>query len=464
MKSVLIGTDLLYDKEENLRVLEINSNIGIHTKSISLLNWDSFVFFLQEKNIKNVHLIYGYINIVGEYRDGFQEKMKQVVNQIGLNYYEHIITTPDVVPHIIDNDETLIIRLSFDAKALIDKFYTADKIKFLNIIKEKPYGCNYFYNSSLSLDFNYDGLNTLYKNESFVPNYIEKKRYPHNKMNLFQFKNQEQLNYYKDNSTYQTYLQEFYFNNKNLIKNKMSVIRSVDMIFGDNLDVFHFGMYKTSGQIPFNIFPTEYNEDGSMKQKSLDMWFSKSHVWDNYNYFLDNSSLILDQNGNKLGVNEIEPNILLKTIDFDWISEKNSSEFHIELHTGSYNNDKNSFLIDSNYVSSLIGRYIGGIFFKITLQNGLEWEDLVSSVVLVEENDKTYFKKIKNLNTNNNIVLYSNKENKIFTNKIEKIIPIFKQKQIYSLETNESDLYLPVVDNNNEFSIIKYNEGGSKPV
>jgi len=462
MRAVIIGTDLLYDKDKNLRVLEINSNIGIHSKALDLLDWEGFKKFLIEKNIKNVHLLYSYFNIVGEYEKGFHVKLEQIVSELNINYIPHFSTTPDISPIIDDTDGDLVLRLTYDSNAMIDKYYTSDKIKFLQLINEKPYSANYYYNSTLNEEFNFDGLNDVYENINSVPNYIEKRRFPHNKMNLFKFDTKEDIDLHKEMISYQSYLQEFYYNSKNVIKNKMSVIRSVDFLYGDNLDVFHFGMYKTTGQIPFDIFTTEYNIDKSMTQKSLDMWLSKPHQWDSFNYFLDQNSFIIDSNDRQIGVSNIYNNSLLKTMEFKWISDIDK-DFHIEVNKGNFG-EGTDFRLSCDFIVGVIGRYIVGIFFEIELENGIVWEDLISSIILTERNDEIKFKNIKNLELGDCIVLFCNKEKKLKKQKIKNIKPTFKQRQIYSIDSDYSNLFLPVVDEKNELSLIQYSAGGSKPV
>jgi hypothetical protein len=463
MKAVVIGTDLLYDKDGNLRVLEINSNIGIHTKAVDLLKWDNFKSFLVNNKIKKVHLIYSYFNIVGEYETGFHTKLKQVVSDMGLVYVEHFTNTVNISPTIKDTNDSLILRLSFDSKAMIDKYYTSDKIKFLNLIRDKDYNANYYYNSNLNDDFNFDGIISLYENAGFIPNYIEKKRFPHNKMNLFKFTDSQQLEFYKENTSFQNYLQEFYYNPKNLVKNKMGVIRSVDFLYGSSLDIFHFGMYKTTGHIPFNIFPTDYNSDGSMKQSSLDMWLSKPHQWDNFNYFLDESSFMIGKNNEKMGVSDISANSSLKTISFNWVSDIDNN-FHIQVNNGNLNEDLKNISVSNEFISGLIGRYIGSVFFEIQLESGVCWEDLVSTIILTEKFGKTTFKTIKNLELGDSVVLFCNKRHTLLSHKIKKITPIFKQKQIFSIESPNSNFFLPIIDEESNLSLIQYSSGGSKPV
>jgi len=62
------------------------------------------------------------------------------------------------------------------------------------------------------------------------------------------------------------------------------------------------------------------------------------------------------------------------------------------------------------------------------------------------------------------IVLFCNKEKKLKKQKIKNIKPTFKQRQIYSIDSDYSNLFLPVVDEKNELSLIQYSAGGSKPV
>lgn len=447
MRSVIVGTDFLKDKNGDMKILEVNTNTGIHTSALDYLNWDEFELFLKNHGINEIVLLYGYENIVGTYYNGFHDRLEKFCNTIGIRYLE--VFNPQYIGDVEDLDNRLILRLSYDGESLFDRMYATDKINFLKIIQGKKYAPNYYYHEYDGSEFNHDDLTDNYQNSDVIPTYISKKRFPTNKMKLYKPKDMNSLKDIKLQMDDLTYLQEFYHNKENFINNKISVIRTLDIVY-DNLKVFHFGSYKTSGNIPNNQWDTVYDKDDMMYTYCFNMWLSKPHEWDSFNYFFDDNEQVLSFGETPF------------SLKFDWIDDIQNN-FHPEMNTftGDLNSTISSYVVP---VGGYISREVGAPFIKIKTEQG-EWEDLSSSVLFIKEGktDEYKFKYVKDIVPNDYVVMYDSINRSTMLNKILSISLEFKVKKIYSIHSNLSHFFLPMKGTLNNY-LIQYNPSGAKPV
>ena len=105
-----------------------------------------------------------------------------------------------------------------------------------------------------------------------LPNFIVKKRYPNYDRNdfpkLYKIQNLTELNTLKITIDEDTeFLQEFA--NSEIISDKRSIIRSIDIIYGSNLDIIHMGGYKISHSIMENIWDNTFDETGLLAKKAI---------------------------------------------------------------------------------------------------------------------------------------------------------------------------------------------------
>jgi hypothetical protein len=121
MRTVLIGSDFMYDKDGNLKPIEINTAVGWDglqkiEDNIDCLDLTGLYQFIETKGFTSVHYVgdIPYIN----------ETLETYYSGSSITYEYHLVNKLAItVPFIEDNDETLIIRSSYDTTALVDDTY-----------------------------------------------------------------------------------------------------------------------------------------------------------------------------------------------------------------------------------------------------------------------------------------------------------------------------------------------------
>lgn len=258
MRTILIGTDFMYDKVGNLKPIQINTAIGLN--SMDRLEDLEFIFdltelkkFLIEKKFKTVF----YIGIISY----FQEILKKLCKEIDIEVIYYKIVPPSLtVPHVLDDENTLLIRSAYDTTAIIDDEFCKNRPNFLNLIKENDYATEF-------VSINYDGsisnnITTIPDN-GIHPNFILKSGYPEYERDdypkLYRVSNMAELNIIMKNVNPNYFLTHFYFNEDKTYNNKIVNIRSMNLLFPPNLESIKIGAFTKECEKTLDVIP-EYDD------------------------------------------------------------------------------------------------------------------------------------------------------------------------------------------------------------
>jgi hypothetical protein len=243
MRTVLLGTDFMYDKNGNLRPIEINTAVGYHYNKLEsdneAIDLTNLLSFISTNGFTKVV----YIGEIEELSSIFSNAL----NEVSVEYeYLAVPNTSITIPHVEDNDTTLIIRSAYDTTAIVDDNYCRDKIQFLELIKSESFGAQFAY-----IDDNNELVNhiTTINDNGEHPNFILKARYPQYDRKafpkLFKVSNQEELDTVLQNVTSDYFLMEFYINEEKVYENHVTVIRYLSLLHPPTLQAVGIGSYTT---------------------------------------------------------------------------------------------------------------------------------------------------------------------------------------------------------------------------
>ena len=279
MRALLISTDLVMKSDGTYTPTEINTATGNHLKIVNTdvdsptyftdnfaeyINHIEFDLFLQSNNITKIKTI--------DKSNGFSQIFEGFCKYYTNYEYELIRTRPDsiVVPFVEDADDTIIIRVAYDSLAVVDDLYARDMFEFHNLIKDETFASPVTFNTDD--ETNIDSITFEPSIDGVVPNYVVKKRTPgvNSKLypNVYRLDNQSQLDTLKESLTNDEFIQKFEYNEDNLVNNKVSFIRSVDILYGSDLSIFNLLTTKTINRISTQnntfIYETETDENGKL--------------------------------------------------------------------------------------------------------------------------------------------------------------------------------------------------------
>ena len=320
MKATIIGSDLL-QTGDSVKFLEINTNTTIYNEGADLLDYTSLFDVLNTNNITEFHFIWtegdAYKPLTEQFR--FKKILEEKCIENNISFTDHMVPVGSVtVPYVEDASHKFILRQAFDTTALVDETYCADKFEFFSLMSESEFTPKtHFTSETLSLNT----LDSVDFDTTTNPNVLIKARYPSYDImtypELYRVANSSELTTLKSGVESNHLVQEFIFSEDNLVQDRYSIIRSIDIIYGSSLDVINMGGYTQSTMIPLSFSVDEFvTGTNKLNQKSRYKYITKElGNFAKNDYHTDDDSAILKFNGTLEDVTTIQIGDLVRSID-----------------------------------------------------------------------------------------------------------------------------------------------------
>ena len=447
MRTVLIGSDFMYDKDGNLKPIEINTAVGWDYTSkveddIDCLDLTNLYQFIETNGFTSIHYI-GEITYL-------HQILEAHYTGSSVTYQFHSVgRTAITIPFIEDNDSTLIIRSAYDTTALVDDIYCRDKINFMNLIKDSTFGSQFAYlDESNQLVSNITTINDNGEHPNFIlksklPGY-DKTVYP----KFFKVSNQTELDTILQNVTSDYFLMENYCNNTNNFEGHVKVIRSFNILYPPTLESIQIGQYTKFNQ---NICFTdvEYNSE----TYELNSQYRDSYTTNAFNNGLPkllDTDLVEMADGTFKTPLDLVIGDIIKTID---IPNPNG------VDNTSY---RTNFGI--TYETLISGTTLLSNVNQLTFDDNSNWEDVAMSSYLIERDNVIQFKQIAGIITGDVVLLLDTTEGLVdFVRKtVVENVTIKKIFSGWTITVENAHLFLTKTSstNNETFVSIEHNAPG----
>jgi hypothetical protein len=455
MKGTIIGSDLL-EQNDSVKFLEINTNTTIMNKGADLLDYDVFFSVLTENNINELHFVYtegdSHQPQVESFK--FEDILKEKCTLNNISYFPYVVPKNSVtIPYIEDDDTKFILRQAFDTTALVDDTYCANKFEFFKLMEDSVYIPKTYFNG-LSLSLN--TLDTLDYSNGDEPNLIMKNNYPaYDPASLpaiYSLQSEGELTQLKseiDSSDSNNLIQEFIMDSSNIIDGRYAVIRSIDIIYGPNLDVINMGGYKQSTLIPLSFASNEFvNGTRKLGQKSRYKYITKElGNFSKVDYHVDDDTSILNMDGTFKSVTETQIGDFVRSIDFkDFNGTSPSGDQNLIVFgwDSTLQQTNDTLTAEQTTLNGVVSAQVDTLFVRITLSNGLSWTDSPSCTYYIEESGttSTKFEKVNKLYVGDKLVITDQITSGLTTVEITGLDMEYASKTIYGLDFEPLDLFL----------------------
>lgn len=411
MRTVLIGSDFMYDKDGNLKPIEINTAVGWDgpekvEDDVDCLDLTSLYQFVTDNNFQTIH----YVGDIGP----LHKTLSTHYSGSSITYEFHGVgATSITIPYIEDNETTLIIRSAYDTTALVDDTYCRDKIEFMNLIKDSSFGSQFAY-----LDENNTLVNhiTSINNNGDHPNFILKARYPgHDKSvypKFFKVTTQSELDsVIANNVTGDYFLMEYLCNTNKLWGGHLTVIRSLNILVPPNLESIQIGQYTKLNQnmLLDNVTydPTTFEVESSFKES-----YSTNPIVGFQPKLLDTDMVEMADGTLKTGL-DLQVGDIIKTIEIPnplgtSVDSYISSQFGLSYET---------LLSDAIYTNNTVThkQKVNTLTFinELTFEDGSTWEDTMGSSYLIDRDGVVKFDNLFNIVVGDVVILLDTTDNNI---------------------------------------------------
>lgn len=167
MKGTLFSADFVKDSNDNLRLLEFNTDTSIVGNELYNFDFTEFINVLETNNISQLDIIYKpfiHAKIVEHISNTISANTQSITT---INLHDEDINA--IYPiSIMDSSDKFILRLAYDESALFDSIYCKGTVELLNLFasnNESSRVVSYYYSST---DGSYNTLESTI-NQSNVP-------------------------------------------------------------------------------------------------------------------------------------------------------------------------------------------------------------------------------------------------------------------------------------------------------
>lgn len=475
MRAVILGTDYVKDIDGSFKALETNTNIALSVNTLTHLDTGSFQQFISDGGFDKINLIASEANLEvfewGTFENSqisFNGYLKQYCSGSGIDYsYIRIDESAITIPDIEDSETTLTIRISYDTTALIDSEYSGDNWGFLKLMYDGDSNSipKTYINDD---DFGFDSIGTTIRDNGVHPNYCVKKRVTPSDNNIYPIFHKintiEELENLKNSLQVDEYIQEYIFNSNELLNGKLKHYRSVDMVYGSELNSMNLWIHELSNLKELVNVP-DYDDNGIVQ------------IWDRVCYknkyrattadiaikfSADESTGIIKEDNSIVDVNQISVLDRVKSISITSLSNAlpNNSLF---AWSSSYSSEFTDFEISSSLLESKNSREYFGHIVYIQTENGFQSSDVPHASILTkkEEDGQTYikFKNYEHIAVNDTIFLFDLEENRFVEDTVISVQYNFDSITAYTLDFEELDVFLTVEEtpNRSKYALLSHN-------
>ena len=264
MKGTLFSADFIKDADANLRLLEINTDSGFITNTLSSrFDFTDFISILQSNNITELVLVYK------AFQQEFIEVLKTTIGTDATfitTVTEQVEDKNTIYPaNVTDSSEKFILRLAYDENALLDSTYCKQRANLQKL----------FYDNSATgsiPEFYYSGseyeVNTLRSNindHATLPDFVSKpKSEAHSALVFYNIGCSEsssaerttRLVSHSDIDYGVNTIEKFHYNLDDLNNNnRMSGYRVVGIVYGTDINYVNIGEWKVESFFEIPTIP-----------------------------------------------------------------------------------------------------------------------------------------------------------------------------------------------------------------
>lgn len=484
MKSLITGTDFIRDIDGTFKAIETNTNVALCVDVSRYIDINAFINFITNNSIQEIVVIHNSNNIqIIDHEGEMEEKNANYIDdttgvaliRLLKDIYRNsnvTITTLKVedssitIPNVEDHENKLIIRLAYDTSALIDDTYAKDNWEFLKLMYDNnPNSIPKTYIEDTILGF--DSIGTNLRDNNNHPNYLIKKRVTPTNSNIYpkvlKISTIEELNVIKNNLQIDEYLQEFICDPNNLFENKLKVYRSVDLIYGSNLDVFH--LWDVESTTILDLISTPDYDDNNMVQ----MW-DRNRYLTKYNSLekhiaikltADSGTKILKPNNDIVTIDQLNVGDSVKSINFPSLPI-NASEFSALSWTGQTSEVIENYTIENSQVTSKVQKEYFGEIVQFELDNGSIFSDVPHALTLgktsISGTTVARFIMYQKIEIGTILYLWDNETETIIERTVISVGYSYQSLSAFSLDINQFDLFLTLDEStNNRYGLITHN-------
>ena len=309
MKGTFFSSDFVIDKDENLRLIEINTDTGAVASQTGSFDWTDFINILDTNNITKVDVTYKVEiqqPIVDSLAAALAESASFVTefNPITIPGNSIFPTSPE------DATDKFILRMAYDETAILDSEYAKGTLNTLKLFVDNNDAdsvTNFYHSSSMYGDYN--TLDTTIFNGDVLPDAVSKTvtelHQPHKfwKIGHSTDTNENRYNdFINQVADSNILIQQYHLDQSQKDAGIVNSVRTFQIVYGSDLDICYVSEYEIDATLEL---PTSIQFDDTIAANLIESKhyyeYASNHIKNQSHGVLDDEG-ILDVNGNVVHV------------------------------------------------------------------------------------------------------------------------------------------------------------------
>jgi hypothetical protein len=299
MKGTFFSADFVKDANNDLRLIEINTDTGLTSPQAHVLDWSNLISVLGTNNITNVEVVYKY-----DIQDCIIQSLSSslAVSAPFITTFNKIVVPGDSIFPTSPTDEAnkFILRLAYDETAILDSEYAKGTLQCLTLFADAGDSGSIinFYHSSSEHGY-YNTLDTELTNPSNVPDFVTKttvelmQAHKFCKVGHSDSSSVDRINDFIANVDSNTnIIQQYHISPSNLTNQKVTSVRAFQIVYGSDLAICPVAQYEIEATfgLPTSIEVTDSNIVNNIASKHY-YEFATNYVKCENEGFLGNESV-----------------------------------------------------------------------------------------------------------------------------------------------------------------------------
>jgi hypothetical protein len=235
MKGTLFSADFIKDSNDNLRLLELNTDTAFTNGALNHVDFTEFINLISDNNINEVHVIYK------EFHKNFIQSLSQSLSGVVDNFLTTIEEPETIYPTTIEDSSTkFILRCAYDESAIFDSTYCKQKEEILKLFYDNNNTgsiAQFFVSSSnLNIDILQRDTNSSMIPDVGVKNLLDVQ----GSIKFYKIGGtgsvEENFNQFIESNNQDSLIVNYYDNS---FETRHKGIRSFNLIYGSNLDILN---------------------------------------------------------------------------------------------------------------------------------------------------------------------------------------------------------------------------------
>lgn len=378
MKGTLFSSDFVIDKENNLRLIEVNTDTGLVESQAYIFDWTDFINILDTNSITDIDVVYKY------------DIQSPIVNSLSasihtsapfIQSFTHTIIAGDSVfpTSPTDSESKFILRMAYDESAILDSEYAKGTLGLLKLFVDAGDSgsvCNFYHSSSMYGEYN--TLDTSIFNGEVLPDVVTKTvSETHTPHKFYKIGNSESESIDRYNHFINTIessddiIQQYHIPQSQIDRGTVSSVRSFDIVYGGNLDIVSVAQYEIDSVLDLPTGSITFDDT------KIDNLIESKHYYEyatntikNKNHGILENEKILDENGIGVEIKDLVIGNVYKSIHVEGAPDTDDYDV---LRTWSYVGSdlpSGSYVTSSILVNKLEDTTYANDLTEITFDNG----------------------------------------------------------------------------------------------